>query len=93
MSEQPKYKRVLLKLSGEALAGEKKIGLDYSVITKICESIKKCADIGVQMGIVVGGNLGGILGMLLGVPVFSVLYKLMGQIIQSKLEAKNIKLE
>ena len=41
---QPKYKRVLLKLSGEALAGEKKIGLDYSIITKICESIKKCAD-------------------------------------------------
>ncbi len=56
MSEQPKYKRVLLKLSGEALAGEKKIGLDYSIITKICESIKKCTDIGVQMGIVVGGG-------------------------------------
>ncbi len=53
---QPKYKRVLLKLSGEALAGEKKIGLDYSIITKICESIKKCADIGVQIGIVVGGG-------------------------------------
>ena len=56
MSEQPKYNRVLLKLSGEALAGEKKIGLDYSIITKICESIKKCADIGVQIGIVVGGG-------------------------------------
>ncbi|MDE5576698.1 MAG: UMP kinase [Oscillospiraceae bacterium] len=53
---QPKYKRVLLKLSGEALAGEKKIGLDYSIISKICESIKKCADIGVQIGIVVGGG-------------------------------------
>lgn len=53
---QPKYGRVLLKLSGEALAGEKKIGLDYSIITKICESIKKCADIGVQIGIVVGGG-------------------------------------
>ncbi|MBP1560850.1 MAG: UMP kinase [Oscillospiraceae bacterium] len=56
MSEQPQYKRVLLKLSGEALAGDKKIGLDYSIITKICESIKKCADIGVQIGIVVGGG-------------------------------------
>ena len=56
MSEQPMYKRVLLKLSGEALAGDKKIGLDYSIITKICESIKKCADAGVQMGIVVGGG-------------------------------------
>ena len=51
-----KYKRILLKLSGEALAGEKKIGLDYTVIRPICESIKKCADIGVQVGIVVGGG-------------------------------------
>lgn len=56
MAEEPKYRRVLLKLSGEALAGEKKIGLDYSVITPICESIKKCADAGVQIGIVVGGG-------------------------------------
>lgn len=56
MSDEPKYKRVLLKLSGEALAGDKKTGLDYSVITPICESIKKCADIGVEMGIVVGGG-------------------------------------
>ncbi|MCH5349332.1 MAG: UMP kinase [Oscillospiraceae bacterium] len=56
MSEQPKYKRILLKLSGEALAGEKKIGLDYSIISKICESIKKCADAGIQIGIVVGGG-------------------------------------
>ncbi len=56
MSDQPKYNRVLLKLSGEALAGDKKIGLDYSVITKICESIKNCAEAGVQIGIVVGGG-------------------------------------
>ena len=56
MSDQPKYNRVLLKLSGEALAGDKKIGLDYSVITKICESIKDSADAGVQIGIVVGGG-------------------------------------
>lgn len=56
MSEQLKYKRILLKLSGEALAGEKKIGLDYSIISKICESIKKCADAGIQIGIVVGGG-------------------------------------
>lgn len=53
---QPKYKRVLLKLSGEALAGEKKFGLDYHVMTEICQSIKKCADAGVQIGIVVGGG-------------------------------------
>ncbi len=51
-----KYKRILLKLSGEALAGEKKFGLDYAVIGNICESIKKCVDIGVEVGIVVGGG-------------------------------------
>ncbi|MBE6838110.1 MAG: UMP kinase [Ruminococcus sp.] len=51
-----KYKRVLLKLSGEALAGEKGTGLDYSIITGICQSIKKCYDEGIEMGIVVGGG-------------------------------------
>ena len=53
---EPKYKRILLKLSGEALAGEKKFGLDYDVITEICKSIKKCAEAGVELGIVVGGG-------------------------------------
>ncbi len=53
---EPKYKRILLKLSGEALAGEKKFGLNYDIITDICKSIKKCADAGVQLGIVVGGG-------------------------------------
>ncbi len=51
-----KYKRVLLKLSGEALAGEKKVGLDGDTMLPICEAIKKCVDAGVQMGIVVGGG-------------------------------------
>ncbi|MEG0570491.1 MAG: UMP kinase [Oscillospiraceae bacterium] len=51
-----KYKRVLLKLSGEALAGEKGFGLDYSVIVPVCKSIKKCADLGAQIAIVVGGG-------------------------------------
>ncbi len=53
---EPKYKRVLLKLSGEALAGEKKFGLDYDVIIKICEQIKKMSDMGVEVAIVVGGG-------------------------------------
>ena len=53
---EPKYKRILLKLSGEALAGDKKIGLDYDVITSFGESIKKCVDAGVEVGIVVGGG-------------------------------------
>ncbi len=58
MSEDitPKYKRILLKLSGEALAGDKKTGLDIPTIEKICQSIKKCYDIGTQIGIVVGGG-------------------------------------
>lgn len=51
-----KYKRVLLKLSGEALAGEKKTGIDAETITSICEGIKKVHDLGVQVGIVVGGG-------------------------------------
>lgn len=53
---EPKYKRVVLKLSGEALAGEKKMGLDMDVINNICVSIKKCVDAGAQIGIVVGGG-------------------------------------
>ena len=50
------YKRVLLKLSGEALAGDKKSGLNYDVITDICTSIKKVVDAGAQVAIVVGGG-------------------------------------
>lgn len=53
---ETKYHRILLKLSGEALAGEKGFGLDFSVINGICSSIKACADLGVQIGIVVGGG-------------------------------------
>ena len=51
-----KYKRIILKLSGEALAGEKHFGLDYDVIRNICESIKKCVDVGAEVSIVVGGG-------------------------------------
>ena len=51
-----KYKRILLKLSGEALAGDKKFGLDYDVITTICKSIKEAKDMGVEIAIVVGGG-------------------------------------
>ena len=51
-----KYKRILLKLSGEALAGDKKMGLDYEIINVLARSVKKCVDEGVQVGIVVGGG-------------------------------------
>ena len=52
----PKYKRVLLKLSGEALAGEKSRGLDFDVIRQVAVVVKKCVEAGVQIGIVVGGG-------------------------------------
>ena len=51
-----KYKRVLIKISGEALAGEKKFGLNFDVIGPVCDVIKRCADIGTEVGIVVGGG-------------------------------------
>ena len=55
MSEA-KYKRVLLKLSGEALAGEQKTGVNAEVVGKICDKIKEVVDMGVQVAIVVGGG-------------------------------------
>ncbi len=51
-----KYKRILLKLSGEALAGSKKSGRDFEVINSVCRTVKECVDLGVQVGIVVGGG-------------------------------------
>lgn len=52
----PKYKRVLLKISGEALAGNKHFGLDFDVINSVCAQIKKCTQMGVEVAIVVGGG-------------------------------------
>ena len=53
---EPQYKRVLLKVSGEALAGDASRGLDFDVIGRVCDVIKKCSEAGVQVGIVVGGG-------------------------------------
>ncbi|MDE5600778.1 MAG: UMP kinase [Oscillospiraceae bacterium] len=53
---KPKYKRILLKLSGEALAGNRKFGLDYEVIGPICKEIKNLHDLGAEISIVVGGG-------------------------------------
>lgn len=52
----PKYKRVLLKISGEALAGDAHRGLNFDVIGSVCDVVKRCVDAGVQVGIVVGGG-------------------------------------
>lgn len=57
MQEQKSvYKRVLLKLSGEALAGDAGTGLDFTVMGKVCGVVAKCAEMGVEVGIVVGGG-------------------------------------
>ncbi len=50
------YKRILLKLSGEVLAGKDGKGIDFETVGKICKSVKDCADLGVQIGLVVGGG-------------------------------------
>ena len=54
--KKPVYKRVLIKISGEALAGDKKSGLDFGVISSVCEAVKKCLELGVEVGIVIGGG-------------------------------------
>ncbi|MBR4914470.1 MAG: UMP kinase [Clostridiales bacterium] len=51
-----KYKRILLKISGEALAGDAKIGINDEVLKEISQSIKAVSDLGVQVAVVVGGG-------------------------------------
>ena len=50
------YSRVLIKISGEALAAEKKTGYDFDFVMKVCNAVKDCAAMGVQVGIVIGGG-------------------------------------
>ena len=52
----PKYKRILLKLSGESLMGDKTFGLDSDVISMYAEDIKDIVSLGVQVAIVIGGG-------------------------------------
>ena len=53
---EPIYKRVLLKISGEALAGGKGTGVDFQTVEHVCEVIQQCLAMGVQMSLVVGGG-------------------------------------
>ncbi|MBR6252858.1 MAG: UMP kinase [Clostridia bacterium] len=53
---EPKYKRVLLKLSGEVMSGESGFGIDRAMVDKVCDQIKKVVDMGVEVAIVVGGG-------------------------------------
>ncbi len=50
------YKRVLIKISGEALAAEKKTGFDFDFISSVCKTLRDCVEMGVQVGIVIGGG-------------------------------------
>ena len=54
--EQPKYQRVLLKISGEALAGPAGRGIDFAFARQVCRVVKDCVSHGVQVGLVVGGG-------------------------------------
>lgn len=56
MPLKPKYKRIMLKLSGEAFAGEKKTGIDYDTVYSIAQEIKDIARMGIEVGIVIGGG-------------------------------------
>ncbi len=54
--EAPKFKRIVLKLSGEALAGDKGFGIDQEVVDSIARQTKEVSDLGVQIAVVVGGG-------------------------------------
>ncbi|MBQ8028469.1 MAG: UMP kinase [Clostridia bacterium] len=53
---QAVYKRILLKLSGEVLAGNDKKGIDFEIVNSICKAVKETAELGVEIGLVVGGG-------------------------------------
>ena len=52
----PKYKRIVLKLSGEALAGDKGFGLSPEVIKNVAKQVKDVVELGVEVAVVVGGG-------------------------------------
>ncbi len=53
---KPKYKRILLKLSGEALAGEQRFGLNENVVSRVVDQLVKVHDMGVEIALVIGGG-------------------------------------
>lgn len=53
---EPAFKRILLKLSGEVLAGDKGTGIDFQMVETVCKRIKTCRDMGAEIGIVIGGG-------------------------------------
>ena len=53
---KPAYKRILLKLSGEALQGNRQSGIDFEAVGELCDELKEVRDMGVEVGLVVGGG-------------------------------------
>lgn len=56
MATEPRFTKVLLKLSGEALAGERGVGFDFDVIDRLADDVKEVASLGVAVGLVIGGG-------------------------------------
>ncbi len=56
MDSRPRYRRILLKLSGEALGGDKDFGVDFDLVRKIARQVKRVHDMGVEIALVVGGG-------------------------------------
>ena len=54
---EPKYKRILIKLSGEALAGERGVGIDIKTVQNMAQEIKEVHELGIEIALVIGGNL------------------------------------
>ncbi|VEB50392.1 uridine 5'-monophosphate kinase [Salmonella enterica subsp. enterica] len=54
--QKPVYKRILLKLSGEALQGTEGFGIDASILDRMAQEIKELVELGIQVGVVIGGG-------------------------------------
>ena len=55
-AQEPKYRKVLLKLSGEALAGERGFGIEPSVVDRLTDEIRSISEMGISLGVVIGGG-------------------------------------
>lgn len=58
--EKPRYKRVVLKISGEALAGNQGFGLQHDMLVSVAEQVAEIRDMGVEVSLVVGGGTYGV---------------------------------
>lgn len=56
----PKYKRILIKLSGEALAGERGVGIDIQTVQTIAKEIQEVHSLGIEIALVIGGEISGV---------------------------------